>query len=261
MTEISPPTGLITIMYTDVEGSTALSVRLPTEYQKLIEAHRTRLDGIFKKHNGCLVDTAGDGCLVTFEYSTDALNCAVAIQESLSGEPIRASVNESPLKVRIGIYRAEREVRPTAEGKYIHREINRASRILCRGAKGEQILVDNRAWEAADNRDSFQWKAWEDRRLKDFTTPETLHELLWDGGESRGEPGSRFFPEWYQGERNRYIPRPRLENLIMEQFAGGTAERPIRLVTLHGAGGMGKTRLGVGSAVKCQSLFEEESTS
>ena len=211
--------------------------------------------GLFARFNGGEVDTQGDAFFVTFQHSSDALACADAIQRSLRDKPIcAADKDDHTVSVRIGIYRAKREVLLRGEKNYIDREINLASRII-KGGAGGQVLVSQLACTEAGNADDFQWKTWASRRLKDFDVPEDVHELLWDGN-SRGEPGAQWLPDWYGGERNRYIPRADKETEILAHFATRFSDgSPVRLVTLKGFGGMGKTRLGLACALQCVGLF------
>ena len=100
------------------------------------------------------------------------------------------------------------------------------------------------------------WKAWPDRRIKSFDQPETVWELLWDGT-SRGEPGARWLPSWFLGERNRYVPRPDVQDDVLRAFATRQSDGSTpRLVTLQGYGGMGKTRLAITCATQVAGRFE-----
>ena len=252
------PQGTISCLFTDIEGSTQMSLRLPdSEYKRVTSEHDQRLHAIIADNNGHEVGTAGDSFFATFLYARDALACTVAMQQSLREEPIIGIDKEGkscPVRVRVGVYKAARAVFLNADNQYRDREVNLASRIGAVG-KGEQILANSLAYDEVRDAEGFAWKTWEGRRLKDFATPEDVHELLWDGV-SRGEPGERFFPDWYLGETNVYIPRPAKEVEIIGYFSQQTGGTPIRLVTLKGFGGMGKTRLALACALRMVSLFK-----
>ncbi len=263
---IVPPQGTITLLYTDVEGSTKLSRAVPHAYKALMEAHDERLREVFVAHNGYEVDHPGDGFMVTFQHARDALACACAIQQSLHAEPITAQAEPTAqeaegkmwtVRVRMGIYRASQEVF-FENGKYRNLEVNLASRIGAPGVGG-QILVSHKACEEAGNGQAYQWQHWKNRRLKDFLTPEDIHELLWEGeGTSRGEPGTRWIPKGFGIELNRYIDRSDLQAKILRHYAERLNDREkVRLVTLHGFGGMGKTRLAVACALQVASAFKD----
>ncbi len=252
-----PPDGIITCMFTDIEGSTDLSLALlPDDYRDLIRRHHELLENLVAEHHGYQVDHAGDGFFITFNQTRNALTCAVAIQQRLRDDPLRADDKQGKprqISVKLGLYKARRDVFFTDFG-YVDREVNLASRVIT-GAVGGQILVSQEAREQTGEADGYEWTAWPNRRLKNFSTPETLYELRWDG-RSRGEPGARFFPDWYLGEQNRYVPRPAKEHEILAHCDKLRPDGSVpRLVTLHGFGGMGKTRLAITCALQCVSLF------
>ncbi len=264
------PDGLITTLYTDIEGSTSdlASNLIDEEYQRLISEHNRRFREAIKENQGTEVGTAGDAFLVTFQNSTHALACAIAMQKSLHDfdsvaqkwSPSLFGNDEAGkphfVRVRMGIYRAQKEVFPSESDGYQNLQVNLGSRIGKDGVGG-QILVSEDAYDKAANSDVYEWTPWKYRRLKDFKTQQTIYELRWDGAESRGEPGARYFPSWFKGERNKYIERPEMEEKVFAKFAEmKIALQPVRLVTIYGFGGMGKTRLALSCAVKACHLFD-----
>ncbi len=262
--EQSPPAGRITLLFTDLEDSSRMTNALgDATYQRAMrEPHCERVRAAIAEHRGYEVKTIGDSFMVAFRYADDALACAAAIQKSLAEPPITApdkAGKDWTVKVRIGVHTAERELVPFREGDrwdYGGADVNFAARVESLGAGG-QIVVSDLAYTAAGDRERHQWQGWSGRRIKSFDQPETVWELLWDG-QSRGEPGARWLPSWYTGERNRYIQRPALEEMVLQTF--GTLQldgSTPRLVTLHGEGGMGKTRLAVACAVQAAGRFKD----
>jgi predicted ATPase/class 3 adenylate cyclase len=230
--------------------------------ESVYQPHCEQIRAAVARHRGYEVGTRGDGFFITFERADDALGCAVAIQEALAKPPITSTDTNGKTwtaRVRIGVHTAKRELIPHEEGPrfdYAAGDANFAARVQSLGVGGQNIVSES-TYEAAGSRERYQWREWPGRRIKSFDEPETVWELLWDG-QSRGEPGARRLPDWYMGERNRYIPRPALEEAVFQNFAelrldGSTP----RLVTLHAEGGMGKTRLAIACAVRAAGQFKD----
>ena len=89
------PTGTVTFLFTDIEGSTRLIHEYGDQYAELLAEHRRRLREVFARNEGVEVDTQGDSFFVAFARAADAVRAAADAQEALSGEPVR---------VRIGIH-------------------------------------------------------------------------------------------------------------------------------------------------------------
>ena len=214
----------------------------------VLDPHLQKLRELVTRHRGRISGTpAGDSIMAAFWYASDAIECAASIHKELA-------ILGSTQKVRIGIHTSRREVTPD-DGLYLQEEdVIYAARIMGI-AHEEQVIVSSNARENCDAK-RWQWKEWRNRRVKDWQEePQILHELLYDGVE-REEPGSQFLPDWFR-EQNQYIPRPALEEEILNYFQKKTpAGNAARLVTLHGFGGMGKTRLAMQCCVQAASLFE-----
>ncbi|BCM92118.1 photosystem I assembly protein Ycf3 [Abditibacteriota bacterium] len=125
---------------------------------------------------------------------------------------------------------------------------------------GGQIIVSAETHERWPNlgRPECSYHKWPNRLLKSFEDePHAVYEVLYYENQSPREPGIRFFPDFYKGERNRYIDRDAEEKKIFAQFSNkkldGTTSR---LVTIKAEGGMGKTRLAIACAVKMIGLFD-----
>jgi predicted ATPase len=214
------PTGSVTLLFTDIEGSTRLIDELGEEsYLEALAEHRRLLRAAFSAGGGVEVDTQGDAFLYAFDDPAPALAAAAHGQHALENGPVR---------VRMGIHTAESLL--TGEG-YGGRELHRAARIAASGHGGQvvvsaatQALVDGELTELGEH------------RLKDFDEPVPLFQL-----------GSERFPP-LKTISNTNLPRP------ASSFVGRTHERDdllalvrngSRLVTLFGPGGSGKTRLAI----------------
>ena len=200
--------------------------------------------------------------MIVFQAVDDALACVAAIQTALAEPAITRRDDKGKdwtVRVRIGVHTARKQVRPDDRVDYTAGDFNFASRVQSLGCGG-QVIVSHSAVSAAATASRYHWAHWPNRRLESFSAPELVHELLWRGeGTSLGEPGSRWVPAWFKGERNRYIARPELESRILATFdARDSSGAKCRLVTLHALGGMGKTRLAIACATQAVGFFEGE---
>ena len=253
------PQGIVTFLFTDIVGSTQAARALPyqhyslqllqpqfAEIKRLVEAeHRGRISG----------SPAGDSIMAAFTDVNDALACAIAIQNALPTiTHTDRDGKEWALSARIGVHTSEMQVTPDAQGLYSQREdVIYAQRIMSVAHGGQIVLSSNGHRQCEAKR--WQWQEWKNRRIKSFEeAPQILHELLYEGWTSR-EPGSQFLPAWFQ-ELNRYVPRPTLETAILNLFQTKMPSGFLyRLVTLHGFGGMGKTRLAMQCCVQAVGIF------
>src|SRR5437764_7988847 len=121
------PTGTVTFLFTDIEGSTRLLHKLGDAYADALAEHRRVLRDAFERHGGVEVDTQGDAFFVAFSRASDALAAAEEAQSGLAG----------PIRVRMGVHTGEPLV--TAEG-YVGIDVHRAARIAAVG-HGGQVLV------------------------------------------------------------------------------------------------------------------------
>src|SRR5213082_1640866 len=121
------PSGTVTFLFTDVEGSTRLLQELGDAYADALAEHRQMLRKAFARHGGVEVDTQGDAFFIAFARASDALAAAREATAALAG----------PIRVRIGVHTGEPLV--TDEG-YVGIDVHRAARIAAAG-HGRQILV------------------------------------------------------------------------------------------------------------------------
>src|SRR5438067_807707 len=155
------PTGTVTFLFTDVEGSTRLLQELGDRYADALAEHRRVLREAFDRHGGVEVDTQGDAFFVAFAKSTDALAAAAEARDALAVGPIR---------VRMGLHTGEPLL--TDEG-YVGIDVHRAARIAAAG-HGGQILVSQSTRDLA-GADSLRDLG--EHRLKDLTASERIYQL------------------------------------------------------------------------------------
>jgi class 3 adenylate cyclase len=122
------PSGTVTFLFSDVEGSTRLLHEYGERYAALLSEHRMVLREAFARHGGVEVDTQGDAFFVAFARASDALAAAAEAQ---------AKLGEGPISVRIGVHTGEPVV--TSEG-YVGMDVHRAARIAAAGHGGQVLL-------------------------------------------------------------------------------------------------------------------------
>ena len=123
------PTGTVTLVFTDIEGSTRLLQELGDDYGAVLEGHRRLLRVAFQRHGGVEVDTQGDAFLYVFANATDAIIAAA--------REAQAALSAGAVRVRMGMHTGEPML--TDEG-YVGIDIDRAARI-CSAAHGGQTIL------------------------------------------------------------------------------------------------------------------------
>jgi predicted ATPase len=221
------PSGTVTFLFTDIEGSTRLLDGLGEEYAQALAKHRRVLREAFDRHRGVEVDTEGDAFFVAFSRASDAIAAAEEAQARLE------------LPVRMGIHTGESQL--TDEG-YVGIDVHRAARICAAGHAG-QVLVSQ------TTRDLVQTELCDlgDHRLKDLSAPERIYQL-----------GDREFPPLrtlYQTN----LPVQPTPLVGREAEIAQVIERleTARLVTLTGPGGVGKTRLALQAAADANERYPD----
>ena len=211
------PGGTVTLVFTDIEGSTRLLREHGGAYAELLADHRRTLREIFGRHHGIEVDTQGDGFFFAFSRASDAVAAADAVQQALEGWPAG---------VRIGVHTGEPTL--TREG-YVGIAVHTAARV-CAAAHGGQTLLtqETRALVQTDVRDLGL------HELRDIDRQMKLFQL-----------GTREFPPPRTvGATN--LPAPVTPLLEREEDVTCVTrlltEDRVRLLTVTGPGGIGKTR-------------------
>ena len=219
------PTGTVTFLFTDVEGSTRLLHDLGAEdYSRALAVHRRILREAFTANEGVEVDTQGDAFFVAFPTAPGALAAAAEALDGLASGPIR---------VRVGIHTGTPHL---GEEGYVGVDVHRAARIAACGHGGQVLVSASTAAIAGTNglRDLGE------HRLKDLTAPERVYQL-----------GDGNFPPLKSLHRtNLPIPSTPFLGRVREldEVQVLVSRGDVRLVTLTGPGGTGKTRLALQAA-------------
>ena len=244
----SLPTGTVTFLFTDIEGSTRLLQRLGAAYEGVLDEHRRRIRAAIAAGGGTEVGTEGDSFFAAFTSPSGGLLAAAEAQRALAagGWPPDVSV-----PVRMGVHTGEVTV---SAGDYVGLEVHRAARIAA-AAHGGQVLVSSATLALAADRlpAGTSVRDLGEHRLKDLSRPERLSQLV------------------IEGLRNDF-PRPRTldttpNNLPLQltSFVGREALvaeakkllAATRLLTLSGPGGTGKTRLALQVAADLVDQFPD----
>jgi class 3 adenylate cyclase len=232
----SLPTGTVTFLFSDIEGSTRLVGDIgPAEYTGLLARHNEILRSAFSAHEGVERGTQGDSFLVMFPHAPAAVAAAAEAQRALA----RVSWPDGAVvRVRMGIHTG---MGVLGGDDYVGIDVHRAARVAA-AAHGGQVLVSEaaRVLSASDLPDEVSLRRLGEYKLRDLSEPEQLSQLVIDGLPSE-------FPPVNAGgiEPAGNLPQ-RLAPLIGRETDLATLERLVgerRLVTLTGAGGTGKTSL------------------
>jgi predicted ATPase/class 3 adenylate cyclase len=233
--------GTVTLLFTDIEGSTRLVERLGGAYAEALAEHRRLLRAAVAAHGGVEVDTQGDAFFCAFAAAREAVGAAADAQRSLGRTEVR---------VRMGIHTGEPML--TDEG-YVGLDVHRGARI-CSAAHGGQILVSSVTHDLLDG--TVELRDLGPHRLKDLAQPQHLYQLEADGLESA-------FPPPRSGGRPSALPKaasPLVGRVAEIDELAGLVRDGSRLITLTGPGGTGKTRLALAAAEELEPDFSDGAT-
>ena len=216
------PTGTVTFLFTDVEGSTRLLEELgPEGYADELGRHRNVVRDALRTHVGVEVDTQGDAFFCAFASARAAVACAAGIQDALE---------DGPVHVRIGVHTGEALV---VDRHYVGIDVHRAARIGACGHGGQVVVSPSTAALLEPGESGLRDLGM--HRLKDLAAPVVLHQL-----------GDREFPPLRTLYRTN-LPVPATPFLGREEelaeLVTRASEPGVRSLTLTGPGGTGKTRL------------------
>jgi predicted ATPase/class 3 adenylate cyclase len=239
-----------TFVFTDLESSTRLWETFPDAMKTAMERHDAILRDAVEHADGRIVNVTGDGLMAVFSSASDGASACVEAQRALQSE---AWGETGPLRVRMGIHVGEAQGRG---GDFFGPSVNRAARIMAAG-HGGQVLLSAAAAELAEGEltEDARLRDLGEHRLKDLSQPEHIFQLV------HAALPSDFPPLATLSRRPNNLPTQTSEFLGREgQLATVRdlldADR-VRLLTLTGPGGIGKTRLALQGAADQIDRFED----
>lgn len=230
----NPPSGKITLLFTDVEGSTKLAQQFPDTLQSSLEIHHSILKKAIESNNGFVFEIIGDAFCASFLNNADAVKASLEAQKRLNSEKWKDAV----IKVRMGIHSGNAEWNGKRYMGYI--TLARTHRVMS-AAHGGQVLISDDAFNflEADEINGVSYRDLGERRLKDLIQPVKIFQLV------SSELPAEFPPLATLDARPNNLP------VQLTSFIGRKEEIEIvkellkstPLLTLTGPGGAGKTRL------------------
>jgi predicted ATPase/class 3 adenylate cyclase/Tfp pilus assembly protein PilF len=246
----SPPTGTVTFLFTDIEGSTRMWERSPQAMQAALARHDELLRRAIEEHGGYVFKTVGDASCCAFPTATDALEAALDAQRLLLKERWAES---GPLRVRMALHMGAAEER---DGDYFGPPVNRVARLLS-AAHGGQVLLSAATHEMVRDQLPAGMRLAElgEHRLKDLFRPERVFQL------TAPDLPSEFPPlRTLDAYRNNLplqptplVGREKEVSEVCNLLRGDET----RLLTLTGPGGIGKTRLALQAAADLLDEFPD----
>ena len=250
------PGGVVTFLFSDIEGSTRLVKMLRERYPQVLAEHRRLVRAAVAAHGGHEVDAQGDAFFVAFGGAKQAVLCALEVQRALAGHDWPAGAR---VRVRIGIHTGQAV---PAGGAYTGLAVHRAARI-CAAARGGQVLISSSTQNLVDDEEEelgFTLLDLGERRLKDLDRPVRLFQLAAADLDTPippvEEPRGRGQAD---GATRHNLPVPLTSFVDREQARAGLERLlgQVRLVTLTGTGGAGKTRLAVETGARLVHRFPD----
>ena len=237
----------VTLLFTDIEGSTALWERDETAMSQALALHDALARNSVESHGGSVVKKTGDGIHAVFDDASAALAATLDLQRALHDSAINGS---APLRVRCGLHRGVVEHR---DGDYFGSTVNRAARIMSAAHGGQILLSQAVADSVGDLPAQVSLRDLGRVRLRDLSTPECVYQVVHP--ELRAEfPALRSLestPNNLPLQPTTFIGRDKELTELKRLFGAA------RLLTLTGSGGCGKTRLGLQLAADSLDRFPD----
>jgi predicted ATPase/class 3 adenylate cyclase len=243
------PSGTVTFLFTDIEGSTRLSQEVPDAMPALLKRHDDILFQAIQSHRGHVLRNIGDGFCAAFSSASDAVEAVLEAQRLLQHEPWVPA----PIRVRMGLHTGTAEL--NGEQEYSgYTTLALCQRVMSAG-HGGQILLSSATRELVRDQLSEGSELLDlgERRLKDMLRPEHLYQLIAPGLSTTFPPLKTLdsFPNNLPAQLTSFIGREKEITDVKRELSVH------RLVTLTGSGGTGKTRLSLQVATELLDHFPQ----
>jgi predicted ATPase/class 3 adenylate cyclase len=225
---VAQPSGTVTLVFTDVEGSST------EEYRRALAQHRSAVRQAFGRHQGYEVDCEGDAFFYAFESATAAV---MAVQEAID------ALASGPIRVRVGIHTGEPVLDPP---QYVGMDVHRAARIMA-AAHGGQVVLSHNTRDLLEAPDGLRDLG--EHRLKDLGVAIRLYQL----GDEEYPPLRSLYRTNLPVPTTPFVGRER----ELAEIVSLLGADDVWLVTLTGPGGTGKTRLALRAAAEASEDFPE----
>jgi predicted ATPase/class 3 adenylate cyclase len=229
---MDPPSGTVTFLFTDIEGSTWHVQRLGDEWDDVLLRHYRILREIWQRHDGYEVSTEGDAFFVAFTHADEAVAAAIDAHRVLENA---VWPHATKIAVRIGLHTGEARV---YDGDYVGLAVHQAARVQS-AAHGGQVLISEQTRELVTDSADISFVDLGIQRLKDIADPMRLYQVVAAGLRTDFPPPRTLtaMPNNFPLQMTEFVGRlDDIEGVRSELGSG-------RLITLTGAGGVGKTRL------------------
>jgi len=262
---ISLPTGTVTFLFTDIEGSTKLWEQHPEAMKAALAKHDSILKEIIESNKGYIIKSTGDGVHTVFTTAIDAINAAISAQRILqflillddvvsvrgADEQRPYSTTDTRVKVRMGVHTGEAELR---DGDYYGQTLNRAARIMSAGHGGQILVSDVTAQVAHEHlSDDITLLDLGEYNLKGLSRAEEIFQVL------APDLQKEFPPLTSMVTATNNLPTQLTSFIGRERELKEAREKLLsaRLLTLIGPGGTGKTRLSLQLGAEVLPLFTD----
>ncbi|HJR80740.1 MAG TPA: adenylate/guanylate cyclase domain-containing protein, partial [Anaerolineales bacterium] len=239
------PSGTVTFLFTDIEGSTKLAQEYPQEMPELLARHNDILNQSIETHHGFVFRIVGDSFSAAFETASAALSAALEAQRILQNK----SWSPAPIKVRMGIHTGSAQWKEDSQGAYYegYGTLALTQRVMSVG-HGGQILLSQTTHDLVKERlpEGTELRDMGERRLKDILQPEHIYQV------AAPDLLSDFPPLTTLDSRNHNFPA-QLTSFIGREQELREAQKLLsstRILTFIGPGGTGKTRLSLQAAAE-----------
>jgi predicted ATPase/class 3 adenylate cyclase len=242
---MSLPTGTVTFLFTDIQGSTQLWQEYPQAMPGALARHHALLRQAIESQDGYVFQIIGDAFCAAFHTALDGVQAALAAQSALSSEPWRET---GPIRVRMALHTGSVELKmgEKTSGEYVSGiTLSRSARLLSAGHGGQVLLsqatADLLAYELPGELSLIDLG---EHRLKDLVRPEHIYQLAAEGLGETFPPLKTLdaLPNNLPVQLTSFIGREKALQTVIDLLTGASPTRT-RLLTLLGPGGQGKTRL------------------